>query len=433
MKNILNIITSAFIILALPSNSLAAHGPTQTSAKASALCADVNQLPTLDCATAPSAIFSNAGRLWAAWSYAGHVYVNYSDDNAESFSPPVSVNLIPEKISAHGENRPKIALNNRDDIYVSWTTPLKKRFSGHVRFSYSTNNAKSFSTPVTVNDNLEITGHRFEALSVAENGNIYLAWLDKRDRLKAKKENKKYHGAAVYYTWSDNGGKNFYKNKKLIDHSCECCRVAMDTDSKNMPVVLWRNIYDKNTRDHTLVSFDTEDQPAKPIRVSFDNWQVDACPHHGPDLSVSEADAYHLVWFNNGAENNSSRNNSSGNNSSGNKGLFYSRINKDKTQTAAYHFGNNLALASHPNVIHKDKQVWITWKEFDGKKETIWSQYSSDNGDNWQKAIWVASTLAGSDYPFLLANENSVYIQWKTNKEGFKLFPIYEYTEKIAK
>jgi len=399
----------------LSNDSLASHGGRKSSVETSTRCSNVNQLPSLDCATAPSSVFSDTGRLWIAWSYAGHVYISYSDDRAKTYSKPVAVNTIPEKISARGENRPKIAINNKGSIYVSWTTPLEKRFSGNVRFSYSNDNGISFVKPVTINDNLDITGHRFEALSVAKNGDIFLAWLDKRDRFKAKKEGKKYHGAAVYYTWSDNGGKSFHANKKIIDHSCECCRVVIDTDNRNLPVIMWRNIYGKNTRDHALVEFTSADSPAKPVRVSYDNWQVDACPHHGPDISISNSGDYHLTWFNNAEKQ---------------KGLFYMRINSDKKQGKPFNFGNYKAAGSHPSILSKGNEVWLTWKEFDGKQESLWAQYSANNGDNWEAAIRVAETLMGSDYPFLKMDKETVYIQWKTKQEGFRLLPISESTSR---
>jgi len=199
MKILLSI-TYIFITIVISDISYASHiEGSRKPAQVSDNCSDVNQLPKLDCAPAPGSIFADNGRLWIAWSYAGHVYVSYSDDKGASYSKSVAVNLTPEKISARGENRPKIAVNNKGGIYVSWTTPLEKRFSGNVRFSYSNDNGRSFVEPVTVNDNLDITGHRFDALTVADNGNIYLAWLDKRDKLKAIKEGKKYTGAAVYY------------------------------------------------------------------------------------------------------------------------------------------------------------------------------------------------------------------------------------------
>lgn len=373
-------------------------------------CNDVSQPAHIRCATAVSSVFDSSGRLWSTWAYAGHVYINYSDDYGASHSSPLVVNRVPEKISARGENRPKIAIAENANIYISWTMPLEKRFTGHIRFSYSTDQGDTFSDPVIINDNLDITGHRFEALGVNKNGDIYIAWLDKRDRLKSSAKNQPYHGAAVYYTWSDNAGVSFKKNKKIIDHSCECCRVIMDFDEQNLPVILWRNIYGKNIRDHALVNFTSKDEHSAPQRVSFDMWKVDACPHHGPDLSINRSGDYHMVWFNNAELRH---------------GLFYSRRNQsDKTMTEAVQFGDYDKMASHPSVIHSMNNVWLAWKQFDGVKESIWYQMSSDNGSHWNAAQQLRDTSRTSDYPFLIKQNENIYVQWQTEAEGFQLMRI---------
>ena len=396
------------ILLFHSANSLAAmdHNAEKKSAD---ICSDPSQPAQLKCAPAPSAEFDTKGRLWVAWSYAGHVYVSRSDDKGKSFNPPVVVNKIPEAISARGENRPKIAVNESGRIHVSWTMPLKKRFTGHVRFSYS-DDGKHFSEPVIVNDNLDITGHRFDALGVNRNGDVYLAWLDKRDRYQAAQKKEKYHGAAVYYALSEDGGKTFKPNKKIIDHSCECCRVIIDFDKNDLPVILWRNIYGKDVRDHTLVSFLSKDQPGEPVRVSYDEWHIDACPHHGPDMSIDDTDNTHLVWFNNAPERH---------------GLFYARYNqKDNSFTKAVNFGNYKATASHPNVMSHAEQVWLVWKEFDGKQESIWLQHSTNQGSNWNAAQKIAVTASAADYPFLIKDRDVVYLQWQTQADGYQLIEV---------
>lgn len=45
---------------------------------------------------------------------------------------------------------------------------------------------KNFSVPVTLNDNIDAITHRFEAIGINARGQIYLAWLDKRDAVVAK-------------------------------------------------------------------------------------------------------------------------------------------------------------------------------------------------------------------------------------------------------
>ena len=397
------------LLVGLSANSLASQGHRQTSDSLSGLCSSPAQPASLRCAQAPSSTFDAHGRLWLAWSYAGHVYVNYSDDKGKSFSPAVAVNRVPEAISARGENRPKIKIDKKGRVYVSWTTPLEKRFTGHVKFSYSKDDGKSFSEPVIVNDNLDVTGHRFDALGVTDDGKVYMAWLDKRDRLKAKKQGKDYHGAALYYAFSSDAGETFQINKKVIDHSCECCRIAIGFNNKQLPVFFWRNIFEKNTRDHALVTFTSSNTFSPLERVSYDNWKVDACPHHGPDISISEGNNYHLAWFNNAPERH---------------GLFYARRNNDGSYTKPINFGNYKSSASHPNVLNIGNRVWLVWKEFDGRQESIWLQSSLDNGEHWDKASIVAVAPGGSDYPFLIKNKGDVYIQWQTKEKGFNLLSV---------
>lgn len=401
-------LVSLLLVLGFSGTAYADMGKMNPAGKAKDVCTDMSQPASLDCAPAPSARFDQHGRLWSAWSHAGHVYVNHSDDKGKSFSPPVSVNRIPEAISARGENRPKI-IPADGKIFVSWTMPLEKRFTGHVRFSVSDDNGEHFSDPITVNDNLDVTGHRFEAISVNEKGEIFMAWLDKRDRFHAKQQGKDYHGAALYYSWSQDGGKTFQPNQKIIDHSCECCRVIMDIDHNQLPVILWRNIYGKNTRDHSLVTFTAKDDPGEVQRVSFDQWQVDACPHHGPDMDIASNQNIHLTWFDNAPDRH---------------GLFYARRKTDGSLTEAISIGDYQAAASHPNVISVDDHVWLVWKQFDGKQASVWLQQSRTNGDHWDVARKIAVTDADADHPFLIRDKDKVYLQWQTRKEGFQLFEL---------
>lgn len=406
LKKLFTIVLCIYVALYASASISKQHGKQKTSDG----CSDVSVAANIKCATAPSAIFDEHGRLWAAWAYAGHVYVNYSDNEGKSFSQARVVNRTPENISARGENRPKIKLDSKGKIFVSWTTPLKKRFSGHVRFSYSIDGGLNFSEPVIINNHLEETGHRFDALGVNSKGDIYIAWLDKRDRLTASKKGEKYHGASVYFTWSDDGGKTFKADKKIIDHSCECCRVIIDFDENDLPVILWRNIYDKNTRDHALVRFKDKNTPFKPERVSFDMWQVDACPHHGPDMSINDTGDYHLVWFNNADERH---------------GLFYGRRDlATGLMSKPVNFGDYSKAASHPTVLHDKKNVWISWKQFDGKNESIWVKKSGDDGTTWAEPTKLSSTSRSSDYAFLIKHKNKVYVQWKTDIEGYQLIRV---------
>lgn len=355
---------------------------------------------------ASTTTFDEKGRLWLASVKNGHVRVSHSDDIGQSFSTPVSANGTPENIAGDGENRPKILVRN-DIVYVSWTQALDKPMTGHIRFSRSTDGGKTFSPPVTVNDNPEIISHRFEAMGVNDRGQVTLAWLDKRDLSAAQKEGRPYTGAAVYYAVSDDNGASFRPNRKLADHSCECCRVAMAMGPDGVPVVFWRHIYGKNTRDFALARLD---ENVTLMRATNDNWQVDGCPHHGGAISIGQDGVYHMVWYNNGPERH---------------GLFYgSSTDGGKTFSASHPFGNEDAQAGHPDVLSLGRKIFVVWKEFDGKEASVQGMYSADGGRSWSATRRLAATAGASDHPLLIAGRDQAYLSWQTEKDGLQLVKI---------
>ena len=145
-------------------------------------CSGPAAVPSLACARTPTPTFDAEGRLWLAWAFGGHVYISRSEDLGASFGDPIVVNRVPEPIATNGENRPKVLVDGKGTLYVAWNRPLEARFSGNVRFSRSEDSGRTFAEPLTVNTDQETFGHRFEAMGLAPDGRLYLAWLDKRDR-----------------------------------------------------------------------------------------------------------------------------------------------------------------------------------------------------------------------------------------------------------
>lgn len=356
---------------------------------------------------AVSAVFDAQGRLWRAAVSEGHVIVNRSDNKGVIFGAPVTVNPQAEFVAADGENRPKIVVAGNGNIYVSWTRSSETPYAGDIRFSRSTDGGKTFSVPVTVNDNLDPITHRFEAMGVNQRGQVYLAWLDRRDAAAAKQSGEKFSGLSVYYAVSDDEGSSFRTNAKAAEHSCECCRVAMAMDSDGTPVIAWRHIFGKNTRDHALLRLDGKSQP---VRLSRDNWELDACPHHGPALSIAADGVYHAVWFNN---------------AEARHGLFYAHsADRGKDFSEPLNFGNFKAQAAHPHVLSLGQRVYIVWKEFDGEATGIHAMQSRDGGKSWSAPARIASTAGPSDHPLLIGDGAKVYLSWNSVAEGHRLIAL---------
>jgi hypothetical protein len=155
------------------------------------------------------AAFDAKGNLWAVHKVSGHIAVNRSTDQGRTWSNAVLVTSAPARTDFGGDARPKIAVGPQGELYVTWTTPLGKPYTGEVKFSRSLDGGRTFSAPQVVHhDRQEIT-HRFDSLAVGAHGEVFVAWIDKRDGAAAAAKSEPYRGAAVYFAVSDDRGATF--------------------------------------------------------------------------------------------------------------------------------------------------------------------------------------------------------------------------------
>lgn len=403
----------SFLIIALlgfsNSSNAMPHGGSSAAGKSKneTTCT----IASLTCAKAPSVSFGPEGKLWLAWVFAGHIYVQHSSDEGKTYSTPSVVNRAPEKIAARAENRAKIQLDSAGNIYISWTQSLNKMYTGNIRFSRSVDGGQSFSQPITVNDDLQEISHRFDSMVVSDDGKVFISWLDKRDQQAAKDKQQEYIGGALYYSYSADQGKAFSKNMKLSDNSCVCCRIAMALDNNNLPVIAWRDIYGdaKNQiRDHSLFTFSSALKPDKKIRLSNEQWRINGCPHHGPALDVDGNNVVHSTWFSD---------------TDSDYVLFYGNSTNDYEAMA---FGQADKQSAHPYVLTLNQTVFLVWKEFDGKKTDILMKVSKDAGISWNKEEVISTTRGSSDHPLLVKNSKAVYLSWFSENEGYRFIALSE-------
>lgn len=351
-----------------------------------------------------TAAFDAAGGLLAAYKDGNHVVVRRSTDFGRTWSAPRQVNARPEPVAAEGDARPKVAAGSRGEVYVSWTRPLSKPYTGEIRFARADAADAPFSEPLTVHtDRQEIT-HRFDALTVGPGGRVYVAWIDKRDLEAAKRAGSAYTGAAVYVAFSDDQGRSFRGDHKLADHSCECCRIALLPEADGGLLALWRHVFDPNIRDHALARLDAAGRAAPLRRVTFDDWRIDACPHHGPSLARDATGRLHAVWFS-GAP--------------ARTGVFYARL--DDGAPAPRMVGDD--TAAHADLTIAGMRLLIAWKSFDGERTHLEIMQSEDGGDSWA-ARKIASTDGPSDQPRVLTHGGRFFVFWNTAHEPLSVHVI---------
>lgn len=348
-----------------------------------------------------SAAFGAEGRLWLATVQDGHVLVRHSDDLGKHFSAPVDVNRTAEKIDAHGENRPEIAVAPDGTLYVTWAHPLAKHWTSEVRFARSTDDGKTFSTPLTISGDDPDGSRGFATLAVAGNGEPVVAWIDNGD-VDAPKVPGQPHRATLAYSWSDDGGKAFAPPRRMPGDSCECCRIALAHEPDGKIAALYRSVYGDNIRDHAFAVLNADGKPESPARVTFSNWQVAACPEQGPGLAIGANGVRHAVWYE----------------ASHGPAIWYGHLPPGREPRDKMKIGG--AGASHAEVAVHGQTVWIAWNQVDAKGYTLMLRTSRDGGDHFDAARALAHSAAAAYSPQLLVRDDHAFVAWNTAK-GFRL------------
>ncbi|HET8764577.1 MAG TPA: sialidase family protein, partial [Rhodanobacter sp.] len=349
-----------------------------------------------------SAAFDAHGQLWLASAHGEHVVLQHSDDLGRTLSPAVVVNPTPEAIYATGENRPKIAFGPAGQVYVQWTEKPAAGWVGDVRFARSTDGGKTFSAPITVNHDTTPATRGFDSLAVAGNGDIISAWIDGRDSAAAKAVGKPYAGFAFYYARSTDGGRGFAPGRKLMDHSCECCRTTLARAPDGRIATFFRGIYGDNIRDHAYAVLPAGNAPAHAERATFNDWQVAACPDQGPGLAIDTHGVRHAVWYE----------------AKGGPTIWYGQLDPGHPPRHALKIG--AGGASHADVAVHASTVWLAWNQVNAQGYALMLRRSDDGGAHFAAPRAIATSTHAVGSPQLLLRGGRAYVAWNT-AEGFKL------------
>src|ERR1700739_4949355 len=362
----------------------------------------------LRCASRVTPAFGPDGTLWLAWIAGGQISLASSKGAGHSFSQTVQVTKEHPNLDLGPDARPKIAVDRKGNIALAFSSFRDKAFNGQVFYTRSSDGGQSFAElrPITSNNESQ----RFEALAFDADGSVFAAWLDKRNRVPAQQRGEKYDGAGLFFASSNDAGATYSEAELATENTCECCRLGLAFAGPGRPVIVFRNIFEGGVRDHAIMTFSDVSTPGEVRRVSRDEWQIAACPHHGPSLSISPSGTYHVTWYTAGKAR---------------KGLFYAR-SQDEGKT----FSNPLAIGrpdrnpSRPYVLAGPQGTIIAWKEFDGEKTTVNLMISHDDGLTWSKPISVATTSDASDHPMLVTDGQRSFLSWMTRADGYLFQPI---------
>jgi hypothetical protein len=356
------------------------------------------------------------GRLWVVGlNEQGQMFMQSSPAQAlGQWTAPVILNTQQDEIAADGESRPKMAFGPNGWAVVTYTQPLPKPYTGFVRMLRSTDGGQTFSAPFTVHQDRQEITHRFESMLFDAQGNLHTLWIDKRD-MPAKGAGPKYIGAAVYGNVSKDGGATFGPDYKLADHSCECCRIAMSNTPDGKVAAVWRHVFGEQTRDHafavlpgasSVASSSAQGQSKPPVRSTFDDWQINACPHHGPGLAaITSQTGFHMVWFGIRKQDGQDV-----------PGVRYARLNANGEPLLSSVKALPDARAEHADVLAHKQRVVVVWRSSEGSTSTLKAWISENEGQSFSVKV-LGQTQGPNDHPRLVQRAEKMLVVWRDTKE----------------
>jgi len=158
-----------------------------------------------------------------------------------------------------------------------------------VRLSWSKDQGRTWSAPVSPHHDGTQTQHGFVALFQAPGAGLGVVWLDGRSTNPEKATGDMALRASVHAP----DGKQL--RETLVDaRVCECCSTSAAATSEGV-IVAYRDRSAGEVRDIYVTRL-TGSAWSAPTLVHRDNWQINACPVNGPSVSARGREVA-VAWF----------------------------------------------------------------------------------------------------------------------------------------
>ncbi len=247
-----------------------------------------------------------------------------------AWEPAVQINALDDKAGAHSQAPAQIVVGPEGNVYVVWTNSIEiegRRFpASNLLISRSVDGGRTFSPQQAINTDADgyPAGHTFHDVTVADDGTLYVSWLDSRERYRARaklsdhavatpirkvamgghnaKMSHKAHmhepGTQVWVAHSTDGGQTFSEGTVVAKETCQCCRTSVMAAPGGNVYVAWRHIFPGTQRDMAIAhSADGGKTFAAPRRIFADEWRLEGCPHTGPSIAVDADGQFHAAWY----------------------------------------------------------------------------------------------------------------------------------------
>ncbi|HVE41445.1 MAG TPA: sialidase family protein [Planctomycetota bacterium] len=179
------------------------------------------------------------GSFYAVFIKDGNIEFSGSSDRGKTWSSPIVAIDARGKAKGGMQRGPRIAVDGKKTIYIS--APLcfdeaefaKQYPTQDLFLTVSTDGGKTFSKPVAINDVPKQAPESLHWLAAAPNGDVFVAWLDRRQRGNSP-------GQDLGYVKITDQGRKVGKNGVIPGPLCECCAPGLTVDAKGNPILIYR-------------------------------------------------------------------------------------------------------------------------------------------------------------------------------------------------
>jgi hypothetical protein len=321
--------------------------------------------------------------------------ISASSDGGKTWTAPRRVNSAVEAVQGE-ENGPKVAIGADQRAYVVWSIPGAKGDKTRANIRFAMDDGKGgFSPARTLNEVID-TG-RFPIIEFAPDGNLFIAWIDRRlDQP---------HPRQLYLMRMDPNGDAVTKNYQVGAGLCECCKLGVAfADGGKTVYMVDREVDSNKIRNHVLrKSIDGGATFGAPVEISNDGWQVPSCPHSGPSLGRDSRGQLHVSWFTQGR-------------SEKEAGIYYS-VSRDDGKSFSprglVHANSAPETLYNHLVVGDDDTVYLAWSNLDDNGRTqIYFRTLSADGRTWSPIQQLSNAKGNASRPSLALRHNQLHIAW---------------------
>ena len=323
-----------------------------------------------------------------------------STDGGKSWSTPKRINDAVEAVQGE-ENGPKIAFGPENRAYVVWSIPGANGDKTRANIRFSMEDGKGGFTPGrTVNEIRDAA--RFPIIEFAPDGNVLLAWIDRRiDNPKPRQ---------LYLMRLDPDGKELTKNYSAGEGLCECCKLGVTfADGGKTVYIVDRQVDGNQIRNHVLrKSIDGSKTFAAPVLISDDGWQVPACPHSGPSIGRDSRGWLHMRWFTVGRAESEA-------------GIYYS-VSTDGGKSfqprRLVHANTAPEILYSTLAVGNEDTVYVAWSNLDrDNRAQVFVGSLSPDGRDWSPVQQVSDAKGDASRPVLALLKDRLHVAW-TETDG---------------